>query len=284
MADYAKWDKLEVSDDEDESKKRQRELCTRKPEELRGQAEMLGDVSRWLRKQIKDVDTGIIDEQRRLSSDGSRPATVLPRFVTEEERSTLAMFLVVTHFEEDSTNIMRHRQIVDLARRNLWLEDAGTLELLCRVHRGAGHLWDTEDYKMRQMLFSAINTLVAPKCPECKGNILDLFSLIAAPADAKARALRERYQKKEFARDFVSDPRYGKNAGMGPEQMLNIVFYCFLGFLVLLMMGKVAYRYYYYGTVYGGPPTPSNATMWESIFGVSAPAPVRHIPKVHDEN
>merc|ERR1711865_924371 len=101
----------------------------------------------------------------------------------------------------------------DITRRDSWLENVNTLQLLCCVHKKAFQLWDPHDYKMRMMVYSSINTLAAPKLKDPPGNIMDLFAVIADPQSSQQRALRERYQRKEFAKQAVNSPE-----SVGPKK------------------------------------------------------------------
>lgn len=204
MTDYSKWDKLEDSDDENQQRDSQNrsKTATKTAVVTEEDRELQDSVDRWLRQQILNLPSDLFD------SGLAKPSAA--------DRRTLARFLVVNHFEDNSTNIVRHRDIVDIMRHAIWLEDVSALQFLCCLHRLASQLWDPHDYSVRMMLYSAINTLAAPKLGiEPPGHILDLFAVISDPETPQQWALRERYQKKEFAKTAIKEA--GKPKGEDAE-------------------------------------------------------------------
>mmetsp|Transcript_133771 Transcript_133771/g.416072 ORF Transcript_133771/g.416072 Transcript_133771/m.416072 type:complete len:284 (-) Transcript_133771:23-874(-) len=215
MNDYSKWDKLQDSDEEREPKAPPRE--EEGAEQWREDQEL---VERWLRKQAAQL-------YRCETPDRTRPPELEElapyRKATKDELKVLAMLIVISHFEEGTTNLDRHPLMLDLARHNRWLEeDPGTLELLCRVHsqamRGTGAGTggaqppgssaiqpSPEEVRMRNMCFSGINTLAAPRKAGCPGGMLELVTLICTPGSESARELRKKWEKKEFAKDAIFD-------------------------------------------------------------------------------
>lgn len=162
-------------------------------------------------------------EDRHRSPGGmpeSKENTTPMRNVTKAEREVMAMLIAMSHFEEGDTNLDRHAMILDLVRQNRWLEeDPGSLELLCRVHnhvmkggedssRGRYQGKDYEDpeqFRMRNMCLSGINTLAAPKRTKCVGGLLELFTQICTPETEPHRELRRKWQTKDFAKDALFD-------------------------------------------------------------------------------
>mmetsp|Transcript_101389 Transcript_101389/g.295388 ORF Transcript_101389/g.295388 Transcript_101389/m.295388 type:complete len:286 (-) Transcript_101389:120-977(-) len=213
MNDYSKWDKLQDSDEEQEPKPSPE--LEDEAERCRVEQEL---VERWLRKEVVQLNKAQ-EPQRPPELKELAPY----RKITKEELKVLAMLLVLSHFDEGKTNLDRHPQMLELARHHRWLEeDPGTLELLCRVHsqsmrkgsgggssgtggpHGGATLQDTpEDQRMRQICFSGINTLAAPRKAKCAGGLLELVTMICTPASEHARELRKQWQKKEFAKDAI---------------------------------------------------------------------------------
>lgn len=203
--DYSKWDKIDVSDDDEvdeEQEWRSRSLHDEGQERRR---EMQREVDVWMKRQI-----------HKLQKEGEGPprAKGLPaltpwRRVTNDERSTLAMLVAVSHFEEGETNLERHPAMLDLVRHNRWLEDdPGALELLCRIHHQVMRNEKNEkpeDSHMRNMLLGAINSLAAPAKCDCPGGLLELMTQICTPITEDSREHRRKWQMKEFAKDALFD-------------------------------------------------------------------------------
>merc|ERR1719352_1686336 len=132
MNDYSKWDKLEDSEEEERSKeKASSSAYNEDQEEARKLQE---DVDLWLRRSIAKLG--------RDREDFKRPPElrehVQHRQVTKEERKVLAMLCVLSHFEEGTTNLDRHPQMLEMCRHHRWLEeDPGALELLCKIHNNS---------------------------------------------------------------------------------------------------------------------------------------------------
>mmetsp|Transcript_102049 Transcript_102049/g.304527 ORF Transcript_102049/g.304527 Transcript_102049/m.304527 type:complete len:292 (-) Transcript_102049:46-921(-) len=212
MANYSKWDKLEVSDDEEEkqTKERQQRLSAQ-AEEMEKYVEVRDEVERWLKRHLTRM-------RRELGADPSCPelhaSGISPRFPSDEERRALAMFIAVVHHEKLKDNLSRHHDIMNIARQNRWIEeDPGTLELLCRLHRGLLQVnkdgersISSDDQKMEDKLISAINILAAPPlagCPDGYGKIFELFAMIGDPKSEKAWDVKAKYMKKEYAGDAL---------------------------------------------------------------------------------
>uniref|UniRef100_A0A7S1PK49 Uncharacterized protein n=1 Tax=Alexandrium catenella TaxID=2925 RepID=A0A7S1PK49_ALECA len=225
MANYSKWDKLEVSDDEEdkrqESEKQQR--LAAHAEEMGKFVEVRDQVETWLKRHLTRM-------RRELGADPTCPELTAHgtpiRFPSDEERKTLAMFIAVVHHEKLKDNLVRHHDIMNIARQNRWIEeDPGTLELLCRLHRSLikadsiGQKSTTmEDQKMEDMVISAINILAAPPLCGCKegyGKVFELFALIGDPKTDEAWDMKAKYMKKEFAGDALF------NSMMPPEARLS---------------------------------------------------------------
>lgn len=248
---YNKWDNLEDSDDEKERGETEAQakakakvaVATEKDRELQA------EVEKWLKQQLRDLpeDLG------------------LPK-LGPSNRATLARFLVVSHFDKDSTNITRHRDIIDIVRRDSWLEEVGTLQLLCCIHKQASQLWDPHDYDMRMIVYSAINTLAAPKFIEPPGNILDLFAVIADPDKPEEWELRERYQRKEFAKKALAEPKNVsskrpqkdlKDMSKGEKNAAIMTFFadygnhCLVVFIFAILLLKMVHRRYSEGSFLG---------------------------------
>jgi len=211
MADYSKWDKIADSSDEEDSKRKaqQREKRAAREEELEKHGQERDKIDRWLKGHLTRM-------RRELGADPTVPELVKgvkPRWLSDEERKTMAMFIAVVHHDKYDINIARHHDIINIARQNRWLEeDPGTLELLCRVQRGflkgTGNekSISMEDQSMEDMLISAINTLSAPVLAGCAGGyggIYELFALIGDPKSEHAWDVRAKFMKKEYAADAL---------------------------------------------------------------------------------
>lgn len=252
MADYAKWDKLEVSDDEGQEEKRDRQLRERTRNIVSGEnsQELLDrkqQLDQWLRRQLQTMS---FPSSTVPELDEQAP----PRRLSDEERSTLAMFAVLSDVGESGDNLSRHRELVELSRKNQWLEEAGTMETLRRVHRraieSASEMGISQQTKESlAILMSALNTLAAPKCAQVSGGnrLFDLFSIIGDPKTQEAWDLREAYARKLFARDallgFNLDDTVpslrGSTQGAAEEAsgsiFLTVAWACGLIFLALLI-------------------------------------------------
>mmetsp|Transcript_12182 Transcript_12182/g.27876 ORF Transcript_12182/g.27876 Transcript_12182/m.27876 type:complete len:281 (-) Transcript_12182:106-948(-) len=207
MNDYSKWDKIQDSDEEEESKQRAAEsIGNEETERFRQDQEM---VDQWLRKQAAQLTRG---------EEPSRPPELKEqapfRKVTKEERKVLSMLIVLSHFDEGKTNLDRHPHLLELVRHNRWLEEDNTLELLCRVHTQAMRSGEKgtsaakiqespEEVRLRNMCLGGINTLAGPKRAKCPGGLLELVTMICTPTTEQARELRVKWQKKEFAKDAI---------------------------------------------------------------------------------
>lgn len=213
MNDYSKWDKLQDSDEEQEINERNAASVQNQDAEWFLREQDL--VDQWLRKKISMLPKGKGESERPPELTDQTPTF---RKVTKEERKVLAMLIVLSHFEEGTTNLDRHPQMLDLVRHHRWLEeDPGTLELLCQVHNqnmkksdssgGSGTTVkeSDDDIRMRAMCLSGINTLAAPRKTGCTGGLLELVTMICTPANDRARDLRKKWQKKDFAKDAIFD-------------------------------------------------------------------------------
>mmetsp|Transcript_105811 Transcript_105811/g.329896 ORF Transcript_105811/g.329896 Transcript_105811/m.329896 type:complete len:292 (-) Transcript_105811:44-919(-) len=212
MADYSKWDKLDVSDDEEEEREKERkQRLAAKADEMEKYVELRDEVDRWMKRHLTRM-------RRELGADPSCPelnaSGIQPRFPSDEERRTLSMFVAVAHHEKLKDNLARHHDIMNIARQNRWIEeDPGTLELLCRLHRALNKVatdgqksTSMEDQAMEDKLISAINLLAAPPlagCPEGYGKIFELFALIGDPKDERAWDIKAKYMQKEYAGDAL---------------------------------------------------------------------------------
>jgi hypothetical protein len=209
MNDYSKWDKLADSDDEDRGK--QEAFSSAYHEEQEEARKLQEDVDTWLRRSMSKLGR---------DQDYKRPPElreyVQYRQVTKDERKVLAMLCVLSHFEEGTTNLDRHPQILELCRHHRWMEeDPGSLELLCRIHNNSmkrsgsdNHSRmpdDPSESKMRAICMSGINTLAAPKKCDCPGGLLELVTQICTPTTEAGRENRKKWQKKQFAKDALFD-------------------------------------------------------------------------------
>ncbi|CAE8647842.1 unnamed protein product [Polarella glacialis] len=148
--------------------------------------------------------------------------------VNDEERRVLAMFLVICRSSEGGTNLARHREILEMARQNRWLEEACTLELLCSLHRHGSDMLVSEltrkqDLDCFQMVASTINTLAATRCPECFGShrIFDLFALIGDPKGEEAWNVKEAYARQLFAMDAIANQPLDKTVARVRQKVLQ---------------------------------------------------------------
>jgi hypothetical protein len=294
MNDYSKWENLKDSDDEEEASKPSWQSNEVDHETILQQQEA---IDQWLRRSIQDLNR---EEQRGNRNEGAYRAPpelseAIPfRKVTKEERKVLAMLVLVCHFEEGSTNLDRHPQMLDLFRHHRWLEqDPGALELLCRLHNASmkrggddpdrGHHSrvheSPEDARMRNMLMSAINTMAAPSKAECPGGLLELVNMICTPGTEHARELRLKWQKKEFAKDALFESLFpdlkkysgkdGSDADGGWWEiwlMLGIMVFIVISVVVLLYMARA-----------GSAPPPgvsntTNTTTMLTSFPASTPS------------
>jgi hypothetical protein len=274
--DYSKWDKLEVEEEEDET--RTRVVQSVEAEKLECRRELQKEIDRWLEKQI-----------RRLPRDGSRsssyastvsriPPTPI-RQVTKEEREVLSMLIVLSHFEEGQTNLDRHPQMLDIVRQNRWIEeDAGSLELLCRVHNMSMQPGDpsearyreemrTEEekihsHRMNQMTLCAINTIAAPAHTKCSGGLLELFNKICTPETEETKELRKKWQKKEFGKDAIMDslfPDMRKSVEEAEmDDGLGSDFWIILALGLLAIIGIIAFVVLYYNSPIASSKTTTN--------------------------
>merc|ERR1711933_296439 len=159
-----------------------------------------------------------------------------------------------SHFEEGTTNLDRHPQMLEMCRHHRWLEeDPGVLELLCRIHnasmRKAGsdsHRTedDPSEGKMRSICMSGINTLAAPKKCNCPGGLLELVSQICTPTTDEGRENRKKWQKKEFAKDALFDSLFPdlkqySDEEKSEESMWEI--YLLLALIILIIGGIIAF-------------------------------------------
>uniref|UniRef100_A0A7S3S512 Uncharacterized protein n=1 Tax=Strombidinopsis acuminata TaxID=141414 RepID=A0A7S3S512_9SPIT len=221
MNDYSKWDKIRDSDGEEDDPV-STSLEEENQEQLRGEMERM---DMWLRRQIMGLEKQAPGRRHRpgqppeLSELTQQAAPY--RKLTKEDRKVLSMLIITSHFEEGTTNLDRHPQMLDLTRHHRWLEeDPGTLELLCQVHNKAMKqmkdgqepddeerraLESPEDRRMRSMVLSGINTLAAPKKCKCTGGLLELVTQICTPSTDEGRERRKKWQKKEYAKDALFD-------------------------------------------------------------------------------
>jgi len=275
MADYSKWDSLADSDEERESKQRAAE--TLEADESDRQRQDQEEVEQWLRKQVA---------QLQRTEEPQRPPELkelMPyRKTTKDERKVLAQLLVVSYFEEGKTNLDRHPQMLELARHHRWLEeDPGTMELLCRVHNqvmkaaGEGAPKGAEtasaDARMRNMCLCAINTLAAPKIAKCSGGLLELVTLICTPPTERARELRVKWQKKEFAKDAIFDslfPDLRQHAEESGDMGMKEIWVCLA--IVALLLIVMLLMFYSPGVAptFGRSPRPTPAP--------APPPPIAH--------
>lgn len=304
MADYSKWDKLVDSDDEVGNGAPGQSVIEEERETLQaGQNEM----EQWLRRQISRLETDKGSRSKKPweqpmdygNNFGSPPeifedySDVVPcKKITKEERKTLAMFLVINHFDEGLTNLDRHPQLLEFVRHDRWLEnDPGTLELLCRIHNASmkrsgnkegGPREDPNEHRLRSMVMTGINTLAAAKRAGMAGGLLEMVTAICTPATDEARAMRKKWQKKEYAKDALFDSlfpdlkRYKENVedgGIWKELLMFFGFILVLACVVILIIyspgtGKDIKKEDW-GTPFGlkwlfGEPTPSNKTGWDA--------------------
>lgn len=279
---YNKWDSIVDSDEEDES--RRRFVQSVEVEKLECRRELQDEVERWLQKQIRRLPRDGERSNSYASSVSKVPPTPV-RVLEKEEYKVMAMFIALNHFEEGQTNLDRHPQILDIVRHHRWLEeDPGSLELLCRIHNHAmrdGENGDRgrdmssteesqQNFRMRSMTLSAINTIAAPNRAKCVGGLLDLFTKICTPETEAARELRKKWQKKEFGKDALFDSLFpdmrqysedNADDGMGAE------FWIILLLGVLAIVGIVAFIILYYNAPIGSTKASSNVTAAVSKAG-----------------
>merc|ERR1712176_320304 len=98
--DYSKWDKLQDSDDEKEPQHSASQAVVTSDEDR----ELQNKLDRWLKVRLQELPDNLFKSG-------------LPR-LAEIQRKSLARFIAVSHFEADSTNLMRHRDIMDITRRD----------------------------------------------------------------------------------------------------------------------------------------------------------------------
>eukprot|EP00429_Kryptoperidinium_foliaceum_P051944 CAMPEP_0176087142 /NCGR_PEP_ID=MMETSP0120_2-20121206/43624_1 /TAXON_ID=160619 /ORGANISM="Kryptoperidinium foliaceum, Strain CCMP 1326" /LENGTH=236 /DNA_ID=CAMNT_0017420981 /DNA_START=84 /DNA_END=791 /DNA_ORIENTATION=+ len=218
MADYAKFDKIVDSDDEQQAPEDEedRGIQTATEEERIAQLKQQAEIDRWLKAKLKvifpPVDQGGPPELDPWDE-------IAPRKLTDDERQALAMFMVINHFEQFDINIGRHHDILNLARQNRWLEeDPGTIELLCQLQRSITKTGDTlerSDEQAEAMLVTAINTLAAPPRAGCSagyGKIFEFFALVSDPKDSAGWDARAKYVKKEYAAEALFDSLMPKSS------------------------------------------------------------------------
>lgn len=251
MADYRKFEGIgNGSDSESEDAEQVRESRERQAaldDQRALHAGRKDQVDKWLKAKIRQIFP---------PQDGSGPPEldpwedIPPRRVTDEERSALAMFLSVAHFEAHSNNLANHRDIMSIARQHRWLEeDPGTVELLCQVQRclrssgnsGAESVSGL-DARMEDMVLSGLNTLAAPSragCSEGYGKIYELFAIIGDPKTSDAWNVREKYMKKEYAAEALFESLMPKTQTADGEngQMFSSTEWCiFFGSLLLVVL------------------------------------------------
>lgn len=234
MANYSKWDKI-VDSDEERDKDQKKEEYLRN-ESRDGELRVKDDVESWLRRQQRNIEKS---EKLPPTVAGNVPEEPTKqrqyRRLTGEDRKVLAMFIVIGHFEDGGTNLHKHAQMLDMIRQHRWLEDdPGTVELLCRAHNSSmrlssgsgadgciqpmeGSQETKEDARIRGMCLSTINTLAAPRTCGCAGGLLELVNMICTPETQKARDLRVKWQKKEFAKDAVFDSLFPDMRSLAEE-------------------------------------------------------------------
>mmetsp|Transcript_133679 Transcript_133679/g.250113 ORF Transcript_133679/g.250113 Transcript_133679/m.250113 type:complete len:333 (-) Transcript_133679:40-1038(-) len=260
--DYSKWDNVDDSEEEEET--RQRQVESSRQEQSEFLRELQEAIDRWLRKQIS-----------RLPRDGHNPLGAAGRYgepdlhktppppmrnVTKAERETLAMLVALSDFEEGETNLDRHPMLLDLVRHNRWLEeDPGALELLCRVHhqvmRDTGEknveiVADPADTRMRSAVMCGINTLSAPTRAKCPGGLIELFTKICTPETEAAREMRKKWQTKEYAKDALFDSlfpdlRQYADADKDTDNFNDIWIIVLLGVLTLIGIGVFIFLFSY---------------------------------------
>lgn len=264
MNDYTKWDKMQDSDEEETNPHSRESQADDHDKLLQDQA----ITDQWLRRQMNNLYRSEPGKTRIPELQ----ETAKYRRVTEQERKVLAMLIVMSHFDEGSTNLNRHPQLLELFRHHRWLAtDPGTLELLCRVHnqsmRRAGELAEQgeeqlketpHDIRMRNMILSAINTIAAPQRAGCPGGLLELVNMICTPATEHARELRIKWQKKEFAKDALFDSLFPDSKHFASDNAKDTGLtevWIFIGVLVLLIFVVVVALY-----TSGSPPASLTTT------------------------
>jgi len=279
MNDYSKWDHIGDSDEEEEVKKRPDDFVLDEHESLLREQD---EVEQWLRRQIVQLGKG---EDRRQRPPELRTEEIPYRRVTKEERKVLAMLIVLSNFEEGTTNLDRHPQMLELVRHHRWLEhDYGTLELLCRVHNsamkkasnggGTEALEEPEEKRMRNMIMCGINTLAAPKRVGCPGGLLELITAICTPETEKAREWRKKWQKKDYAKDALFDSlfpdlrKYKDDNSEDEGSWKEMWFFC--GLIVLFIVILVIVVWYL--------PTAGKPGAWQKVTTTLAPPPVPLAP------
>jgi len=211
--------------------------------------------------------------------------------LTKEERKIVAMFCVVSHFDDGQTNLERHPQMLDLVRHNRWLEeDPGTLELLCRIQASSlkrsgkkqdGPQEDPQEARMRDMLVSGMNTLAGAKKCKLPGGLLEMITAICTPTTDKAREMRVKWQKKEYAKEALLESMFpelrdSRDALDDVGGWKDILMFAGIFLLLILIIVLMLYmptsenrKNASWGTPYGfkwlfGEPTPNNKTGFDA--------------------
>jgi len=300
MNDYSKWDKLVDSDDDARepgqlSRQEQNEMHLVRQEEMQ----------QWLRRQIARLDEPGAKRRYPPSSGGFEDDDYCPggppeldkfeaaplRKLTKEERKIVAMFCVVSHFDDGQTNLERHPQMLDLVRHNRWLEeDPGTLELLCRIQAASlkrsgkkqdGPQEDPQETRMRDMLVSGMNTLAGAKKCKLPGGLLEMVTAICTPTTDKAKEMRVKWQKKEYAKEALLESMFPELRNSKEElddggTLKDILMFAGIFLLLVLIIVLMLYmptsenrRNASWGTPYGfkwlfGEPTPNNKTGFDA--------------------
>jgi len=251
MADYSKWEKLTDEDEDDldaaaKTRAEYQEACREEQEA----------VEQWLRRNMSQLQRS---EAEQKGKDPLAPPELIRnsqqpfRKASREDLRALSMLMVLSHFEENETNLTRHPQLLDLVRHNRWMEeDPGAVELLCRIHNL--HMKAAEDkgrapvapkqeqleMRYRHMCLSAINTLAAPKKANCAGGLLEIVNTICTPKTPEAQQMRLKWQKKEFGKDALFDSLFPDLKQFRDEYDKNDSWwdvYLMAAFMVLLIIG-----------------------------------------------
>jgi len=267
MNDYSKWDKIVDSDEEREKEDLAQKLVNEAREDT---TEKVRDeqlmVEQWLRRNLsvllKSEDDAKYGKRDPYAAPELIQKSQLPfRKPNKEDMKVLAMLMVLSHFEEGQTNLVRHGQILDLCRHHRWLEeDPGALEFLCRLHNlnmkqsddkgrpPPGSQETKIDGRCRSMCLCAINTLAGPAKAKCAGGVLELFNLICTPSDPNGHELRLKWQKKEFGKDALFDSLFPDLKSYKDEHDNSDndwwEIWLMLGFIVVIIVGLGCVMYY----------------------------------------
>lgn len=221
MVDYSKWENIGSEDEEEAAAQRPRP-SGREDERL------LEALHVSLRKAVKEARQEPGKDEMLSFGRHEGPRENLLSLTPEEQR-TMVNFAAAQRSE--GSNVALHLEIIQFLQQYPWLLSEKAMDCAAAAsHKTAG------DDDTQTAWIQAVNTLAA--C--AKAGPVAFFTEVCTPATDAAREQRVKYEKKDFAKEFIIERIMGPMPEM-PEDPLGDKMFWAVVVLFFVMIAAILY-------------------------------------------